>query len=81
MAKIDPRTPIGPFGRVGSTINVVFSAVLGAIVLVSGIVNGDTGPVGVGLLFWAMCAFVFVPIMLGAIKHERDKNEAEKADR
>lgn len=72
---------MSPYGRVGSTINVVFSAVLGAIALVIGIVNGDVGPVVVGLGFSAMCAFAFVPIMRRAIKYEREKDEAENHDR
>ena len=81
MANIDPRAPMGPIGRVGSTINVAISGILGSIALVSGIVNGDAGPVGVGLGFWGMCALVFVPIMLGAIKRERNENGVDKADR
>lgn len=77
----DPHGPMSPYGKVGSIMNVVMSAVFGGIALVVGIVIGEAMPVVVGLLFWAMCAFAFVPIMRRAIKYEREKDEAAERDR
>ncbi|WP_285363369.1 hypothetical protein [Microbacterium sp. LMC-P-041] len=70
----DPHGPMSPYGKVGSIVNVVMSAVFGGIAVVVGIVIGEPMPFVGGLGFWAMCAFAFVPIMRRAIKYERETN-------
>ncbi|MFJ2541295.1 hypothetical protein [Microbacterium sp. NPDC087589] len=77
----DPHGPMSPYGKVGSIINVVFSAVLGAIMLVVGVASGEPIPLVAGLGSWAMCAFAFVPIMRRAIEYERKMDEEAKRDR
>ena len=75
----DPRTPIGPNGSVGSVINVVASAVFGVIAIVVGLVEGTPGFFVVGLVFWGMCLFAFVPVMKRARKYEQERREAQAA--
>lgn len=70
----DPHGPMSPYGKVGSIMNVVMSALFGGIAVVVGIVIGEPMPFVGGLGFWAMCAFAFVPIMRRAIRYEREKN-------
>ncbi|MDR6198632.1 membrane protein implicated in regulation of membrane protease activity [Microbacterium sp. SORGH_AS428] len=73
MGFSDPHYPLGPYGRIGSVVNVAMSAIFGAVAIAVGFVTGQGGAFAAGLGLWAMCVFAFVPVMRRALKYERER--------
>ena len=52
----------------------------GAIAIIVAIVNSQPFAFVVGLVFWGMCLFAFVPVMMRAKKYEQEQREKAEAE-